>query len=315
MCLMPVDLPVLSPVLSLRQRRCKQRTHVDDHELAVRLHAIFGGAPGYRALTTGVPDSAEHLGEWLGTNVLNPSHALYREDDYLLQEERTIADRALYGSILQGIASGVVSQTELARRLGRSRESLAHPLTTLVRAGFVMRHEDLLNPNRPEHRLADPIIRFIRLVVDPSRALLDEGRWDIAWERATHRLDANIFGPHLELIAQRWAGASFEPASGGFVSSVGHTRVPDPRTRKSIDVDVVAVGETGDAMPAIRLLAEVKWSANAFGADAVDRLAHARDLLGGLGHNVAACELALISRVPSSASGEGLRIGLNQLYS
>ena len=101
------------------------------------------------------------------------------------------------------------------------------------------------------------------------------------------------------------------------MSSVGHTRVSDPRTRKSVDVDVVALvalGETGEGNPAIRLLAEVKWSANAFGPDAVDRLAHARYLLGALGHNVESCELALISRVRSSTPGEGLRIGLDQLY-
>ena len=287
---------------------------VDDLDVAVRIHAIFGGAPGYRALTTGLPKSTRQFGEWLRTNVLSPSHALYREDDYLLQEERTITDRALYGSILQAIASGVASQTELAGRLGRSRESLTHPLTTLIRAGFVVRDEDLLNPNRPEHRLADPIIRFIRLVVDPSRALLDDGRWDIAWQRAAHRLDANIFGPHLEQIAHRWASVMFEPTAEGFVSRVGHTRVADPRTRKSIDIDLVALGENADGAPAVRLLAEVKWSANAFGPGAVDRLSHARNLLGALGHNVASCELALISRDAPSLPGEGLRVGLKQLY-
>jgi uncharacterized protein len=295
-------------------RQTAELWDVSDLDLAVRLHAIFGGAPGYRALTTAVPESADQLGEWLSTNVLNPSHALYREDEYLLQEERTITDRALYGSILRAIASGVASQTELAGRLGRSRESLTHQLATLIRAGFVVRAEDLLSPSRPEHRLADPIIRFIRLVVDPSRALLDEGRWDVAWERAAHRLDANIFGPHLEQIAHRWASITFEPSAGGFVSHVGHTRVADPRTRKSIDIDLAALGEDADGKPAIRLLAEVKWSANAFGSGAIDRLSHARDLLGALGHNVASCELALISRDAPTAPSEGLRVGLHELY-
>jgi hypothetical protein len=77
---------------------------------------------------------------------------------------------------------------------------------------------------------------------------------------------------------------------------------------------VVALGETRDGTSAIRFLAEVKWSSNAFGTDAIDRLTHARDLLGGRGHNVASCELALISRAPSSTAGYGLRIGLDQLY-
>ena len=98
-------------------RQAAELWGANDLEVAVRLHAIFGGAPGYRALTNGLPASTEQLGEWISGNVLNPSHALYREDEYLLQEERTITDRALYGSILQAIASGVATQTE---QIGRA---------------------------------------------------------------------------------------------------------------------------------------------------------------------------------------------------
>ena len=66
-------------------------------------------------------------------NVLNPNHALYREDDYLRQEERTITDRGLYGSLLRAIASGGGHADRNGGRLGRSRQTLTHPLTTLIR--------------------------------------------------------------------------------------------------------------------------------------------------------------------------------------
>ncbi len=287
---------------------------VNNLETAVRLHAVFGGAPGYRALTDGVPRSANHLGAWLGRNVLNPRHALYREDDYLLQEERTITDRGLYASVLRAVASGVATQAELAARLQRSRESLAHVLSTLTKAGFLVRDEDLLTNNRPEFRLADPIIRFIRLVVDPSRDLLEEGQYEVAWERAQHRLDANIYGPHLEQIARRWAAVMFRPSDGGFVAQVGRTRVGDQKTRSSIDIDVVAIGEDKRGTAAIRLLAEVKWTPDSFGPDPVGRLDRARTLLGATGQNVNSCELALISRARPNNPGEGLRIGLQDLY-
>ena len=288
---------------------------VDDLEVAVRLHAIFGGARGYRALTNGAPSSVDDLGRWLRTNVLNPNHALYREDDYLLQEERTITDRALYGSLLRAIALGVSTQTELAGRLQRSRESLTHPIATLTRAGFLNKHTDTLTRNRPELRLADPIIRFIRLVVDPGRPLLEEGRWEDVWQRAQHRLDANIYGPHLEHIARRWAIRSHRPVSAGaVVTEVGSGRVPDRAGRAMIELDVVATGETSSGARAVLLLAEVKWSPNSFGAAAIERLQHARSLLARAGHDTAHCEVALISRVRSDLPGEGLRIGLHDLY-
>jgi AAA+ ATPase superfamily predicted ATPase len=286
---------------------------VDDLEVAVRLHALLGGAPGHRALTRGAPRSVGALGEWLSHNVLDPAHALYREDDYLLQEERTITDRALYGSILRAVANGVATQTELAGRLKRSRESMQHPIDTLVRAGFLTRRTDVLSGGRPELRIADPIIRFIRLVVDPARSLLDEGRWKPVWDRAQHRLDANVYGAHLESIAQRWTSLNYEPRDG-LVTNVGHARVADPRTKTALDLDLVAVGPGADDRTAVHVVAEVKWSPSGFGADAVNRLARARDLLGAQGHDVSRCELALISRTRPDHPGEGHRIDLVDLY-
>ncbi len=288
---------------------------VADLELALRMHAIFGGAPGYRALTTGIPDSVDDLGSWLSGNVLNPTHALYREDDYLLQEERSITDRALYGSILRAIASGVVTQTEMAGRLGRSRESLTHPLTTLIRAGFVVRDEDVLVGGRPRLRLADPIIRFLRLVVDPARPLLDERRWSAVWQRAGHRLDANIYGPHLEGIARRWATLGYEPSGGGYITKVGQAKLADAENRRSIQLDVLALGEPIGGRHTIRLIGEVKWSLDGFGPRALDRLTHARDLLAAANHDVSGCELALISRGTPRVTGQAIAVGLEELYS
>ena len=286
---------------------------MDELDLALRLNAIFGGAPGYRALTTGNPRSVNDLGRWLGTNVLNPNHALYREDDYLVQEERTITDRALYGAILRAIASGVSTQTELAARLGRSRESLSHPMSTLLRAGFVLKHQDVLSQRRPEYRLADPIIRFLRLVVDPGRVMLDEGDWSGVWKRAVHRMDANIYGPHLEQVTHQWAKSDVSPSTG-YVTRVGHTRVSDPSTRKAIEVDLAVVGEGEPGREEIHLLGEVKWSRQGFDGAPVERLARARDLLGQTGYDVSRCELVLVSRTRPTNSGQGLRVGLPDLY-
>ena len=286
----------------------------DDHELAVRIDAIFGGAPGYRSLTEGLPTSVDDLGRWLSRNVMNPTHALYREDDYLLHEERTITDRALYGSLLRAIAAGVATQTEMAGRLGRSRESLTHPLATLIKAGFVRKRDDALTGGRPEHQLADPIIRFIRLVVEPARPLLDEGRWSEVWQRAEPRMAANIYGPHLETIARRWATLDYRPMNDGFVTTVGSAKVNDPTLRRSIDLAVVALGEHSGGKPSVSLIAEVKWSVSGFGPDPIGHLERARDLLAATGHNVDQCELALISRQRPTVSGNALAIDLAQLY-
>jgi hypothetical protein len=60
---------------------------IGDPEVALRIDAVFGGTPGYRALVQSEPPaSVKGLAAWLGTNVLNPSHALFTETDYLLRE-------------------------------------------------------------------------------------------------------------------------------------------------------------------------------------------------------------------------------------
>jgi hypothetical protein len=46
-------------------------------------------------------------------------------------------------------------------------------LATLIKAGIVIGSVDIRRANKPEHRLADLIIRFLRLVVNPARQLLD----------------------------------------------------------------------------------------------------------------------------------------------
>ncbi|MHB8294871.1 MAG: AAA family ATPase [Acidimicrobiales bacterium] len=89
-------------------------------ELAVRLHAILGGTPGYRdQLGLGPPTSVDGLGEWLAAGVCNPASSMFREDDYLLAEERGLNDRALYHSVLAAIASGNRTETKMAAALGR----------------------------------------------------------------------------------------------------------------------------------------------------------------------------------------------------
>ena len=213
------------------------------------------------------------------------------------------------------MASGVATPTEMAARLQRSRESLTHPLTTLLDAGFVHRHEDIFHPRRPEYRLADPIIRFHRLVVEPFRPLLDEGRWADVWDRSAHTVDANIFGPHLEEVARRWATLRYRPPGDGFVSKSGHARVADPKARSSIEIDLAALGpgDRDSAGPRVHLLGEVKWSCDKFGPGPLERLARARTVLGARGFDVSSCELALISRTPPPNAGEGIRIGLDQL--
>ncbi|MBO0703154.1 MAG: ATP-binding protein, partial [Candidatus Dormibacteraeota bacterium] len=105
---------------------------LDDPGLALRVHAILGGTPGYRDLVRSVPASPEQFDSWVVNEVLSPASALFHEDEWLLGEERGIENRAIYQSVLTAIAGGRSTEAAIARQLRRSQQSVQHPLRALV---------------------------------------------------------------------------------------------------------------------------------------------------------------------------------------
>jgi len=159
------------PLLPFDFRQSAAYWEIESPEIAFLVDAVLGGTPGYRDLLDGAtPASPETFVEWLAAGVLNPSHALFREADYLLTEDPAIADRALYQSVLATIAEGRSTRSAVASQLGRDESALRHPLLVLERAGFIRRDADLLLSKRPLIRIADPYLRFYHAVVRPDLA-------------------------------------------------------------------------------------------------------------------------------------------------
>ena len=94
---------------------------LDDPRAAFVVHAVLGGTPGYRDLVSAPPSKGGvALARWLAAGPLNPSSALFREDDHLLAEDRPQSDRALFHSVIAAIAAGHTSQAAVAAALGAS---------------------------------------------------------------------------------------------------------------------------------------------------------------------------------------------------
>jgi uncharacterized protein len=247
--------------------------------VAIRLHAILGGTPGYRDLLgLKPPRSLAGLGSWLAAGVCNPASALFREDDYLLAEERGLTDRALYHSVLSAIAAGNHTETHMARALGRERQALAWPLRLLVEAGFVARDEDALRQRRPTYRIAEPIVRFHHVVTRRDLARFEERRALDAWADAQPRFATHVLGPHFEDLARQWTiRYASAQTTGGRLIRVGATQVNDPAGRSQVEIDVVGV-RAGES-ERVGLLGEAKFRTGRAGVGVLARLEHARDLL------------------------------------
>ena len=271
---------------------------IEDPAVAFLVHAVTGGTPGYRALLGGpAPATIDQFADWLHAGVLNPSHAMFREADYLLTEDPAIKDRALYQSVLAAIADGHSTRSAVGRVLQRDDSSLRHPLLVLERAGFIRRDEDLWRSRRPLLRLDDPFLRFHYAVIRRNVPLFEARRVEEAWGESRGAFAAQVLGPHFEQLARTWT-ERFASADtlGGLASHVGFTQVNDAGARSRVELDVVAVRGSLDAhRPHVLAVGEAKGGSAPRSMADVHKLERGRSILGEKA-DVSEARLLLFSR-------------------
>jgi uncharacterized protein len=251
---------------------------IEDPDIAFRVDAIIGGAPGYRDLLDAPPKSRSEFDRWTLKGPLNPSHALFREAEYLMSEDPSMTDRALYRSIVASIAAGNTTKGKIGTDLGRDDGSLGYPLQQLERARFITRRHDLLRPNRPLLRIADPVLRFHFAIVRPDADRYKERQGVQAWADAAQRFSSAVIGPHFEEMARTWTRRyASKETLGGTAGRVGFVQVNDPAERRSLELDV-AVSPAGSQE---RLLAigEAKARTGPRSVKDIERLERLRGLL------------------------------------
>lgn len=270
---------------------------IDDPATAFIVHSVLGGTPGYRDLLPATPPKQmSDVGKWLAAGPLNPASALFREDDYLLTEERSLSDRALYHSVVTAIANGNTSQAEIAAALGREQRAVQHPLKALEEAGFVSRTDDALRARRPFYRLTDPIVRFHHVVTRRDLARFEERRTIEAWKDAQPRFRTHVLGPHFEDIARDFTSkfASIRTV-GGQPTKVGPAVVNDTNARTQHELDVVAIGRNENGSAAVLALGEAKYTKAKRTLADLARLEHIRNLVTKKHPSAESARLLLIS--------------------
>jgi hypothetical protein len=290
--------------------------------------ALIGGTPGYRELVSDpvVPEDLGQLGGWLARNVLRPSMPLFDEARRVVHEDPRIRDTAAYSSVLAAVAAGESSPTKIGGLLGRPATSLAHQLATLTSAGFITRGQDLLLDRRPVVTVADPMVRFHQLVIEPYLADLEAGRARQVWAEAAHTVESKIYGPHFEALAADWVARYGAAETGLTVGPVGQTVIACREHRTGHEVDVLALvrGARPQAAGApIAFIGEAKHRDRRPGLAELRSLQHRRDLLSAAGHDASSAVLGLFSATGFTADlqteaaasrGMILLVSLEMLY-
>ena len=106
-----------------------------------------------------------------------------------------------------------------------------HQLTALASAGFIDRRHDLLLDRRPVVTVADPMVRFHQLVIEPYLADLEAGRARQVWAEAAHTVESKIFGPHFEALAADWVAGTPPEQQASRSARSGEPSSPAASTR------------------------------------------------------------------------------------
>ncbi len=272
------------PLAPFDYRQARGYWGFEELDAAFAVDAVMGGAAGYKDLTAnaGIPARRDDLPEWLAATVMNPSHVLFREDDYLLREDPRVTDEATYYSLLQAVANGRRSPARIAEVLGRNSTDITHQLGVMTTAGFVVRQHDVLTDRRPVYRIADPIVRFHHLINRRYRARLEDRRAMEVWADAEATYRSQIVGPHFESLCRHWVDRyASESTLGGPADQSSSVQVNDRRLRQSFELDVVALRRGGrqGGHKVIELIGEAKI--HRLGVDALARLDQLADVLAG----------------------------------
>jgi uncharacterized protein len=301
---------------------------IEEAAAAFAHNAVIGGTPGYRELVLNprVPEDPAKLGGWLSRNVLHPSMPLFDEARRVVHEDPRIRDTAAYSSVLAAVAAGESSPTKIGGLLGRPATSLAHQLATLASAGFIDRRHDLLLDRRPVVTVADPLVRFHQLVIEPYLADLEAGQADQVWAEARHTVESKIFGPHFEALAAEWVARYASGEAGLAVGPVGQTVIACREHKAGHEIDVLALARGSQPRSPgapIAFIGEAKHRGRRPGLAELRRLSHLRDLLTHAGHDATGAALGLFSASgftgeleSAAASGRGqiLLTSLSKLY-
>jgi hypothetical protein len=271
---------------------------IDSLESSFFHHALIGGTPGYRELVPNpsFPNRPKALGAWFARNVLRPSVPLFGEAARVIHEDPRIRDTATYSSVLAAIAAGESSPTKIGGLLGRPATSLVHQLGMLETAGFVERRQDLLLDRRPVVTLADPLLRFHHLVIEPYLADLEAGRAEQVWSEVQHTVSSKIFGPHFEALATQWVRVYAHAEAGIAVGATGHATIACREHRTSHEIDILGLargarpGRTGTP---IAFIGEAKSRERRPGLAELRRLTHIQDLLTASGRDASEATLGL----------------------
>jgi AAA+ ATPase superfamily predicted ATPase len=215
----------------------------------VAVYAIAGGVPAYLELF----DDRLSITENLRQRIVTPANIMMEDAVFLLHEQLDAPRN--YMAIIEAIAAGHHTLTDLARMAGISRTHISKYLGVLQELGYVERQVPA-TVRRPEksrkgrYVIVDPYMRFYFRFLHPNLSFIERGMQKQAISLMQDHL-VDFIGTHtFEELCQDWVTVQADLGNLPFLPErVGAFWSPD------VQVDIVAASWRTKNI----LLGECKW--------------------------------------------------------
>lgn len=220
-------------------------------EERVATYAVLGGVGGYwerfNPDRTLVENLQKHLFQKMG---------MFRSEPMVLISD-VVRETRNYEAVLQAIATGAHTPSDMAKVTGISSPNLSPYLKRLVELGFVERRIPATIPlaqrkttTRSRYHISDAYLRFYFRFMEPNLELIEQGRTKLLWDRIREQFRAFIGQTTWEELCRTWVLQQANEGNLPFdIEIVGSHWAPDAQ------VDVVAISWREKAI----LLGECKW--------------------------------------------------------
>lgn len=226
-------------------------------EKNVEFNSILGGVPFYLEKFNDKKTIIDNIRE----QIFNKKGYLYEEIDFLLKEELREPD--VYKNILTALATGQTKVVDIANFSGINVHDIDKYLKVLIRLGIIKKENPItkIKSKKTIYSIDDNFFSFSFLFSEPYKSNLEIGEYKIAEEKFNQNFNTYVGRKFEKLIREELIQKLdfFAPQKTG--RWWGHYRDEITKTRKEIEIDIVALNENKKEI----LFGECKWKRNVDG--------------------------------------------------
>lgn len=225
------------------------------NEDKIRYYSVFGGTPYYLSLIDPTLTFEENVRQLY----FEMSSYLLNEGILLMKQE--FREPAYYNSLLQAIAGGLMTPSEIAGFTKLESGLISKYLITLQDLNLVERvipfGSNLLKGKKSQYRITENFVMFWYRFVFPFKTEIERGNGEIYLEIAMNNLNEFI-GKTFEEITKQYLKRENARNSLPFISKSFGKWWGKGKESESQEIDIVLESVSGKEL----LIGECKWSSN-----------------------------------------------------